>query len=171
MLNLKTFIKHSSGYHLQNAILTQDLILSILKKDRISFAEYIIGRGGNSFDFGKIWVWIYVSVNLIQLTVAKILWICWLYQFLWNYFIFSLDQSFFECRWNLEKRKFEHSNIESQIASTRWSQRLNIGSMITQATTLWTLITGTLPGNTDHKNLKSAKRWIAQELQTSKVQW
>ena len=101
MLNLKTFIKHSSGYHLQNAILTQDLILSILKKDRISFAEYIIGRGGNSFNFGKIWVWIYVSVNLIQLTVAKKLSICWLYQFLWNYCIFSLDQSFFE--WNVDE--------------------------------------------------------------------
>ena len=37
---------------------------------------------------------------------------------------------------------------------------------MTQATTLQTLIQGTLPGNTNHKNFRSAKHQIPQELQT-----
>ena len=38
---------------------------------------------------------------------------------------------------------------------------------MTQATTLQTLMQGTLPGNTQHKNFRRPKHWIPQELQTS----
>ena len=68
-------------------------------------------RGLNSSNFDKICVWCYVSVDLIHLTVAKILSTCSLDLLTQIYWISSFDKSFFE--WNMDQglRK-EASNIQ-----------------------------------------------------------
>ena len=65
------------------------------------------------------------------------------------------------------KKLLSPFSLEEYIDTTHKDGSRDSTMVVSQATTPQTLILGTLPGNTYHKNFRSQKRWIPQELQMS----